>query len=379
MPVPPSIAWRPGRNNDLEAQYLMNSRIKQWVRPEVQALTAYHVPNASGFIKLDAMENPYSWPPHMAAQWLEFLRGVALNRYPDPSSARLKARLRETFRLPAESAVLLGNGSDELIQMILMAVAGPGRAVVAPEPSFSMYRIISTTVGVNYVGVPLTDDFSLDLAATRAAIDVHRPAVLFIAYPSNPTGNLFAAEDICTLIEAAPGLVVVDEAYTAFCDADFAAYLARYEHLLILRTVSKLGLAGLRLGFLVGAPSWLQEIDKLRLPYNINVLTQASAEFALEHYDMLQEQANRIRADRESLYGALRSLPGVSAFPSQANFILFRVAAGRAGEIFQRLKTAGVLIKSLHGSHPALHDCLRVTVGLPEENRAFLDALRQIL
>ncbi len=357
----------------------MNPRIKQWVRPEVQALTAYHVPDAGGLIKLDAMENPYTWPPEMVARWSEALRGVSLNRYPDPAATRLKARLRETFRLPADCAVLLGNGSDELIQMILMAVGGTGRAVVAPEPSFSMYRIISTSVGVNYVSVPLKADFSLDVAAARTAIESHQPAVVFIAYPSNPTGNLFAAEDICTLIEAAPGVVVVDEAYTAFCDADFVEYLARYEHLLILRTVSKLGLAGLRLGYLVGAPSWLQEIDKLRLPYNVGVLTQVSAEFALEHYDMLLEQAGRVRADREALYAALQSLPGVAAFPSQANFILFRVAAGRAGEIFERLKKAGVLIKSLHGSHPALHDCLRVTVGRPEENQAFLEELRKIV
>lgn len=357
----------------------MNPRIKQWVRPEVQALNAYHVPDAAGLVKLDAMENPYTWPPEMVAAWLEALRGVSLNRYPDPGATRLKARLRETFQPPADSAVLLGNGSDELIQMILMAVGGPGRTVLAPEPSFSMYRIISTSVGINYVGVPLKDDFSLDTAATLAAIAAHRPAVVFIAYPSNPTGNLFAEKDICALIEAAPGLVVVDEAYTAFCDADFAEHLARYDHLLILRTVSKLGLAGLRLGFLLGAPSWLQEIDKLRLPYNINILTQASAEFALSHYDMLLEQAGHIRGDREKLYRALQGLPGVTAFPSQANFILFRVAAGRAGEIFQRLKELGVLIKSLHGSHPALHDCLRVTVGLPEENRAFLTALRMAL
>jgi histidinol-phosphate aminotransferase len=357
----------------------VNSLIKQWVRPEVQALTAYHVPDAGGLIKLDAMENPYSWPREMVAQWLEVMRGVTLNRYPDPAATRLKERLRTTFRVPQDCEILLGNGSDELIQMILMAVAGSGRVALAPEPSFSMYRIISTSVGVKYIGVPLKADFSLDVAATRAAIDEYRPAVVFIAYPSNPTGNLFSAEDICSLIEAAPGVVVVDEAYTAFCDANFIDYLGRYEHLMILRTVSKLGLAGLRLGYLLGAPSWLHEIDKLRLPYNINVLTQVSAEFALEHYDMLLEQANSIRDEREALYDALRSLPGVTAFPSQANFILFRVAAGRAGEIFQRLKQAGVLIKSLHGSHPALHDCLRVTVGKPEENQAFLSALREIL
>jgi len=357
----------------------MTSRVRQWVRPEIQALTAYHVPDPGGLIKLDAMENPYSWPPEVVAAWLEVLRRVTLNRYPDSAASGLKARLRDTFTLPAESALLLGNGSDELIQMILMAVAGPSRAVLAPEPTFSMYRIISAAVGIRYVGVPLGDGFSLDMPVTLKAIGQHRPAVVFVAYPSNPTGNLFKEADLCTLIEAAPGLVVVDEAYTPFCDADFSTFLARYEHLLLLRTVSKLGLAGLRLGFLVGAPLWLNELEKLRLPYNVGALTQASAEFALAHYDMLLEQAGRIRGDREALYRSLQGLPQVTAFPSQANFILFRVAAGRAGAIFEGLKQAGVLIKNLHGSHPALADCLRVTIGRPDENRAFLEALRVLL
>ena len=365
--------------NDVATGQGMNTRIQEWVRPEVRAQRAYHVPDAEGLIKLDAMENPYSWPPEMVEAWTESLREVTLNRYPDPGAAHLKQRLRDTFKIPAASAVLLGNGSDELIQMILMAVGGAGRVVVAPEPSFSMYRIISTNVGMNYHSVALNADFSLDVAATRDAIVAQRPAVVFIAYPSNPTGNLFAAEDICSLIEAAPGVVVVDEAYSAFCDASFMDYLARYENLLILRTVSKLGLAGLRLGYLVGAPAWLEEIDKLRLPYNIGVLTQVSAEFALEHYAMLLEQAKRIRADRQTLFAALQTVADVTAYPSQANFILFRVTAGRAVEIFERLKQVGVLIKNLHGSHPALQDCLRVTVGTPEENRAFLSALRMVL
>jgi histidinol-phosphate aminotransferase len=357
----------------------MSTRIQEWIRPEIRAQTAYHVPDADGLIKLDAMENPYSWSPDVVEAWTGALRDVTLNRYPDPGAARLKARLRETFAIPGASAVLLGNGSDELIQMILMAVGGAGRTVVAPEPTFSMYRIISTNVGVEYHGVPLGAGFSLDVAAAREAIAARRPAVVFIAYPSNPTGNLFAAADICSLIEAAPGLVVVDEAYSAFCDGGFMEYLERYDHLLILRTVSKLGLAGLRLGYLVGAPAWLEEIDKLRLPYNIGALTQASAEFALDHYGMLQEQARRIRTDRQSLFEALQTVPGVTAYPSQANFILFRVEAGRAVEIFERLKQVGVLIKNLDGSHPALQDCLRVTVGTPEENRAFLSALRMVL
>ena len=357
----------------------MNARINEWIRPEVRTQTAYQVPDAEGLIKLDAMENPYNWPPEMVEAWGEALCEVSLNRYPDPGAVRLKARLRDTFEIPAASDVLLGNGSDELIQMILMAVSGTGRVVVAPEPSFSMYRIISTNVGMDYRGAPLGADFSLDVGATLELIAAQRPAVVFIAYPSNPSGNLFATADIFTLIEAAPGLVVVDEAYSAFCDASFMDYLARYEHLLILRTVSKLGLAGLRLGFLVGAPGWLQEIDKLRLPYNIGVLAQASAEFALDHYGMLLEQAQRIRTDRQVLFDALQTVSGVRAYPSQANFVLFRVEPGRAAEIFERLKQLGVLIKNLHGSHPALEDCLRVTVGTSEENRAFLSALRMAI
>lgn len=357
----------------------MNSRIQQWVRPEIQALKAYHVPAAAGFVKLDAMENPYSWPAPLVDEWLDALRAVSLNRYPDPGAKSLKQQLRATFAIPAASEVLLGNGSDELIQMILMAVAGPGRGVLAPEPAFSMYKIISAGVGLTYHGVPLNGDFSLDVPAILSAIAERRPAVVFICYPSNPTGNLFAREDIRAIIEAAPGVVVVDEAYSAFCDDSFFDELSRYPNLLILRTVSKLGLAGLRLGFLVGGADWLHELDKIRLPYNISVMTQVSAEFALSHYPVLLDQTSRIRAERAHLAEALAALPGVTPFPTAANFILFRVAAGRVAEIFQRLKDRRVLIKNLDGSHPALHDCLRVTVGTPEENQAFLAALRAAL
>lgn len=378
MRVRPNTAWVHATKNN-GSNERMNSRIQQWVRPEVQALKAYHVPPAAGLIKLDAMENPYTWPAPVIDEWLEALRNVSLNRYPDPGAASLKEQLRVTFAIPAASDVLLGNGSDELIQMILMAVAGPGRVVLAPEPTFSMYKIISTSVGLDYRGVPLKGDFSLDVPATLKAIDELQPAVVFVAYPSNPTGNLFAREDIRAIVEAAPGIVVVDEAYSAFCDDTFFDLLPRYPQLLILRTVSKLGLAGLRLGFLVGGGDWLHEFDKIRLPYNINVLTQASAEFALRHYPVLLDQTQRIRAERERLAAALKTLSGVEPFPSQANFILFRVAPGRAGELFQRLKDQRVLIKSMHGSHSALHDCLRVTVGTPAENQAFLTALETAL
>lgn len=350
-------------------------KITRWIRPEIRALSAYHVPDPGDCIKLDAMENPYTWPQWMIEAWLDTLREVSLNRYPDPGALQLRERLRACMQVPADMEILLGNGSDELIQMIALAVAQPGRVVLAPEPSFVMYRMIATLVGMDYVGVPLDDEFQLDMAAMGTAIEAHQPAVIFLAYPNNPTGNLFRADDIEAILKIAPGLVVVDEAYAPFTDASFLDRLGHHDNLLVLRTVSKMGLAGLRLGLLIGAPGWLGEIDKTRLPYNINVLTQASGEFALRHVEVLEEQARMIRTDRAVLLAALEELPGLEVFPSDANFILFRVPTGRGQELFDALKTQGVLIKNLSGAGGVLADCLRVTVGKPEENEAFLRAL----
>lgn len=354
-------------------------RVAEWVRPEIRALHAYHVPPASGLIKLDAMENPYTWPPELVEQWLDVLRGVPLNRYPDPTAAALTRRLRTAMAVPEGTGLLLGNGSDELIQMVIMTVAAPGRCILAPEPSFVMYRMIATWLGMDCVGVPLKADFELDGAAMLEAIERDNPAVVFLAYPNNPTGNLFAAEDVRAILESAPGVVVVDEAYHAFAGNSFMAELPRYENLLVMRTLSKVGLAGLRLGVLAGADIWLREIDKTRLPYNIGVLTQASADFALQHQALLDGQAARIRHDRDALARELSELPGVRVHPSRANFLLFEVSPGRAEPIFEGLKEAGILIKKLHGAHPMLHECLRVTVGTADENAAFLEALRKAL
>ncbi len=348
-----------------------------WVRPEIRALSAYHVPDSTGLIKLDAMENPYPWPKTLVRDWQLHLKDISLNRYPDPQAPALKEVLRKTMRIPASAGLLLGNGSDEIIQMLVMAVGGPWRTILAPEPSFTMFRMITTICGSVYQGVPLrATDFALDEDATCAAIRHHKPALIFIANPNNPTGNRFDKRTMRAIIETAPGLVVVDEAYYPFCEDDCLGWLADYEHLLIMRTVSKLGLAGLRLGLLVGAHNWLNEVEKTRLPYNINVLTQVSAEFALAHAKVFASQAAKIRAARAKLQTALREVPGLTVYPSEANFILFRTQAGQAGRIHAALLAAGVLIKKLDGSHPALADCLRVTVGKPDENGAFLAALK---
>jgi histidinol-phosphate aminotransferase len=350
--------------------------IERLVRRELRELTAYQVPDAGDLIKLDAMENPYPWPAGLVSDWLEELRGVALNRYPDPQAAALKSRLRSVLGVPEAAAVILGNGSDELIQMIVQAVAAPGRVILAPEPTFVMYRQIATVAGLRFSGVPLQADFSLDAEAVLAAIDACQPAAIFLACPNNPTGNVFEPDAVAAILARAPGLVVVDEAYAPFTDTSYLPALkAPGGNLLVLRTLSKTGFAGLRLGLLAGPRDWLAEIEKTRLPYNISTLNQVTGEFALRHYPVFAGQAAAIRAERDALFSRLQQLPGLRVYPSAANFILFRTPQGRAPAVHLGLKSRGILIKSLDGSTPALADCLRVTVGRPEENRTFVEAL----
>lgn len=356
-------------------------RIGRMVRREILAATAYSmgVAPAQELIKLDAMENPYPLPAELRRQWLARLSEVPINRYPDPRCASLKHRLRATFDIADAHGLVLGNGSDELIQMIALLVGGPGRSIVAPAPTFSMYQLIAAATGTEFVPVPLRADFSLDGGALLDAIRRHRPACVFLAYPNNPTGNFFDEQAVIKTLEQAPGLVVVDEAYFPFCRRSFAARLGRFPHLMILRTLSKSGMAALRLGFLIAHPGWGEQLEKVRLPYNISALTQCSADFYLEHYPVMRRQAERIVGQREELFAALQQLPGLRAFPSEANFILFRLDPQRwdAGQIHDRVKAQGVLIKNLHDPGTPLENCLRATIGSEDENERLLEALRR--
>jgi histidinol-phosphate aminotransferase len=354
-------------------------RIDRFLAPQLRALQAYHVPPAAGLIKLDAMENPYAWPDWLLNDWLDTIRQAELNRYPDPSAHVLKSRLREVLGVPGGVELILGNGSDELIQMIIQAVAAPGHAIMAPEPTFVMYRQLAVVAGLDFQGVPLRADFTLDVDAMIEAVTTYQPAVVFLAYPNNPTGNLFDRKAIEAVLSCAPGLVVVDEAYAPFADDSFMGELGCCDNLLVLRTLSKLGLAGVRLGLLAGDGDWLAEIEKTRLPYNISTLDQLTGEFALRHYAVFEEQAKIIRQQRGELLGRLQSLPGLTVYPSSANFILFRVPPGRGEAMFEGLKSGGILIKNLTGSALSLTDCLRVTVGKPEENAAFVRVLASLL
>jgi histidinol-phosphate aminotransferase len=347
------------------------------IRDDIRALKAYHVPDASGMVKLDAMENPYRLPEDVRGAIAEVVARADINRYPDAGASRLKATLREALGIPARAEIVLGNGSDEIIQMLMLAAARPGATVLGLEPSFVMFRLIAAFCGLRYVGVPLGTGFALDADRTVAAIEEHQPALVFIAYPNNPTGNLFDNAAIERVLDAAPGIVVIDEAYHAFARATWLPQLGTRPNLLVMRTLSKSGLAGLRLGLVVGRAEWLSHVDKVRLPYNVNVLTQFVAEEVLRHRSLLDDQAAAIRTERGRLYDELGRTPGATPFPSDANFILFRTDAADA--IFEGLKRRGVLVKNVHGSHATLENCLRVTVGTRGENDRFVAALRESL
>lgn len=357
-----------------------DSLVSRWIRPEICALSAYHVPSSTGLIKLDAMENPYTWPQPLIDAWRDKLGDTAVNRYPDPAGRELVARIRDVMQVPEGQGIMLGNGSDELIQVLAMSVAAPDRTIMAPEPGFVMYRMIAAFVAMQYRGVPLqAEDFSLDVDAMLAAIHEYDPAIIFLAYPNNPTANLWDRAAIEKIVESTSGLVVIDEAYSPFAADSFMQDLGRWPNLLVMRTFSKLGLAGLRLGYLCGPTALLNEFDKIRLPYNINTLTQMTADLALSHIEVFDEQAARIKASRAELAESLRALPGLTVYPSSANFLLLRTLPGRADAIYAALLDAGILIKNLSPSGGLLQDCLRVTVGAPEENTRFLDALRGLL
>ncbi|MXS84468.1 histidinol-phosphate transaminase [Nitrosomonas sp. HPC101] len=349
----------------------------QIIRQEILALSAYHVPPAENMIKLDAMENPYRLPSSLSKEITRITADAHINRYPDPNATALKKTLRASLAIPDGMEIMLGNGSDEIIQIIMLAAAKPGAKLLTVEPGFAMFKIIATLTNMEYIGIPLKPDFSLDLDTMLTAIARHRPAVLFLAYPNNPSGNLFDEIALDKIIRASPGLVVIDEAYHPFAGKSFIEKLTDYPNLLVMRTLSKLGLAGLRLGLLTGRLDWLHHLEKLRLPYNVNVITQLAAEKIMYHYDILRHQAETIKQTRARLMTFLEHLKGVEPYPSDANFILFRL--DNASQIFRQLQRHGILVKNLDNSHPLLKNCLRVTVGTPEENDRFCNTLQDLL
>ncbi len=342
------------------------------LRKDIRALSSYQVADARGMVKLDAMENPFTLPHSLRREWARVLMQVDINRYPDSQMQGLRKQIADRDRVIPEQ-VLLGNGSDEIIQMLLLATADS--TVMAPAPSFAMYGLVCKWLRRDFFTMPLGNNFNLDAKQFLAACAREKVGMVFLACPNNPTGNLWDYETLQTICSQFNGLVVIDEAYMPFSSRQHTALLA--PNVVILRTFSKLGWAGLRLGYLLGSVSFIHELNKVRMPYNINALTQASASFLLKHDDVFQAQAAVIRQQRQQLAAALTELPNVHVFPSEANFLLIRVAD--ADRVFNGLKAQGILVKNMHGSDPALKQCLRITIGSETENAQLLSAMRSIL
>jgi len=348
------------------------------IRPDVRAAQAYVVQPSTGFVKLDIMENPYRLPTELQLALGERLGAVAINRYPAERTADLAAALKVHAGLPEAFGITLGNGSDELISLLTLAVSKPGAVILSPLPSFVMYEMSARHQHLRFVGVPLqAGDFELDEAAMLAAIAEHQPALIYLSYPNNPTGNLWDAAAIERIVAAAPGLVVMDEAYQPFASSDSLALMARHPHVLVMRTMSKFGLAGVRIGYLCGSAELVEQIEKLRPPFNVSVLNAEAALFALEHAEVYAAQAAELRQQRERLFKALQAMPGVTPWPSQGNMILARVQDAAA--TFAALKARGVLIKNVSAMHPLLANCVRITVGTPDENTLLLQAIQACL
>lgn len=365
-------------------EHLIANRIRQ----DVQSMHAYAIQDSVGMVKLDAMENPHRLPPALQAELGRRLGALALNRYPDGRVNDLRVALAVHAGLPEGFDLMLGNGSDELISLLALACDVPPSAangfrpasILAPVPGFVMYAMSAQLQGLAFHGVPLTPDFELDEAAMLAAIAAHQPAIVYLAYPNNPTANLWDDAVIETIVEAQGaqgGLVVMDEAYQPFAARSYIDRVARHSHVLLMRTLSKLGLAGVRLGYMMGPRALIAEIDKVRPPYNISVLNYECALFALEHSEIFSTQARELRSQRAMLFESLSTLPGVTAFPSEANMILVRVPD--AARTFDGLKARKVLVKNVSKMHPLLANCLRLTVGTASENAQMLAALQAAL
>ena len=383
-------------------------RVARHVRPDVQAMHGYVVPDATDAIKLDAMENPFRLPEALQAELGRTLAALAINRYPSGTTYRaLKQAIAVQDGLlgadaqPDVSRLVLGNGSDELISLLCQLVAQPGAVVMAPAPSFVMYEMSAKLAGASFVPVPLQADFSLDMPAMLQAIETYRPALVFLAYPNNPTGNLFDTAAVQAILRATDGLVVLDEAYAPFAGgASWMSQLDAWPNLAVMRTCSKWGLAGARLGYLAAQPVWTEPLDRIRPPYNISVLDAEATRFALQHFEVFAQQTAALCEARTTLAVRLQALVGSqgslgangldTVYPSAANFVLVRVAdtvAGatptaqpsRASRVATAMRERGVLIKDASRMHPLLANCLRLTVGAPAENEAMLAALTEAL
>lgn len=352
--------------------------IKKLIKPNIRSLRAYQAEEIPCMAKLDANESPYSATGGQSGSTrtersaFNLKKNLeALNRYPDPQATSLRKLMAKELKVKPQN-ILHGNGSDELIYNLITVFGGP---VLYPVPTFSMYGILSQALGERGIGIPLDDEFDLDIKKILAAIKKYKPKLTFLSSPNNPTGNCFSEDRILKIIKQSKGLVIVDEAYQPFSDrASFIPLIKKHENLVVLRTLSKIGLAGLRVGFMIAGEDIVGEVNKVRLPFNVNSLSQKVAGEALQNTKDLRADIRLIISERKRLFKELAKMKGVEPYPSDANFIFFKVED--ADKVYGNLLRKGVLIRNMKGVSDG---SLRVTVGTPAENALFLRILKQIL
>ena len=355
---------------------IMKNKINNFFRDDINLLKEYEIFDSTNMIKLDAMENPFDLNINFEIKGLS--SGiVSLNRYPDADCQSLKNKLHNKYRLDNKYDLIIGNGSDELIQLICLAFLKKENVVLCPAPSFSMYKKISQVLDLQFEEVSLKEDFSLDIELMLKKIKDLNPAIIFLAYPNNPTGNLWSKEDIEAIIKQSNGVVVVDEAYGAFSQESFISKIDKFENLIIMKTFSKVGLAGIRLGYLFSNKYIIKQINKLRLPFNINSISQKISEISIDS-SYLEDQIKEIILLRSSLILELRNIKKIEVYDSKTNFILFKLLEGSANEVFESLLSDNILIKNM-SKMPGLKNFLRVTIGSKKENNLFIQSLKNAI
>lgn len=342
---------------------LVNSRFKN--------LSAYKSETEPFGIRLNLNESSFNITEMLKKEIQEEISNIAFNRYPDGSGKELIECISEYVGMDPKQ-IALGNGSDELICLLLQLFIEKGDKVMIHTPTFSMYSQYAAVVGAKIVEYETNEDFDIDIDAFKKAIEQEQPKVIFICNPNNPTGRVMLVSEIETLIKGFKGIAIIDEAYSEFYGQSALKLIEKYPNLVILRTLSKaMSLAGLRIGYLLGSEKVKDYIDRIRSPFNVNVYSQAVAKVILQNVDIVKDIIAIIKEERRRVYDALCRLDGVKAFDSRANFILFKT--DKRDEIYKEMQNNGIKIRSF--KEERLKDCLRVTIGLQHENDKMLSVL----
>ena len=352
---------------------MSNVDLEKLIKDSVRSLKPYSTENIRSEVKLHANESPFPPTNELYDLFAASLKKFPLNRYPDPDSKKLKESIAKRLGTKVDHLVI-GNGSDEIILLLLQVFCMEEDTIIIPDPTFAMYAIISQSLGIKTKNIPLNSNWDFNASLLLEAAEKNKSRLVFLSYPNNPTGNCFSEAEVRKVIEQFEGIVVLDEAYYDFSQKSFISEIKNHNNLVILRSFSKIGLAAMRVGFGVANPLIIQEINKVRLPYNSNMLSQSFAEHLVNNFQVVQKQIDFILKERGRLVDELEKINSITVFPTDSNFILFKTERS-ADELFTHLIYNGILVRNL-SSHPKLHNCLRVTVGTINENDRFISEVK---